>query len=274
MNAILRKAGYTERHISYSTRLRFPPQVHFLRHCSLHLSLLLVLTLLLAACGSSNANKTSGSVSPTAVTSSREPLLAPPLAGSYAALGASETYGVGAVPHTAGYAYLVARALHARHFVDAGIPGATVSSGYQSELTAALNTRPSLCTVFFGVNDVRAGVTRADFLQNLHDLVATLRQAHAQVLIVGFPDLSQLPAVVQAHIAGVSQITASWNAGIRRVARQTGAHVVDLSRFGAEIARHPNYIATDGLHPSTAGHRRIAQVVIAAIRQAGLWKAP
>jgi len=243
-----------------------------LRYPALLPAMLLVLTLLLAACGSSNTDKPSASVSPAAVTSSREPSLAPPLAGSYAALGASDTYGVGAVPHTAGYAYLVARALHARHFVDAGIPGATVSSGYQSELTAALNTRPSLCTVFFGVNDVRAGVTRADFLRNLHDLVATLRQARAQVLIVGFSDLSQVPAVARAHIGGVSQITAAWNAGMRRIARQTGAHFVDLSRFGAEIARHPNYIAADGLHPSTAGHRRIAQVVIAAIRQAGLWR--
>lgn len=205
-------------------------------------------------------------------SSAREPRLAPPLPGSYAALGASETYGVGATPHTNGYAYQVARALHATRFVDVGIPGTTLDAGYNAELTSALAIRPSLCTVFFGINDLRAGVTLDAYMQNLHDLVATLRQAHAQVLIVGLPDVSKLPAVEQTHIGGLQEIVSSWNAGIEKVARQTGAHVLDLRQYDAELAAHPDYIAPDGLHPSNRGHTRLAQVVLSTVRQAHLWR--
>jgi acyl-CoA thioesterase-1 len=199
--------------------------------------------------------------------------LAPPLAGSYVALGASETYGVGAIPHTSGYAYLVAHALHARSFIDTGIPGTTLNSGYQSELTTALNARPQLCTVFFGVNDFRGGVSRSSFLSDLHDLVVTLRQAHAEVIIIGIPDVSLLPAVRRQHISGLHEIVTSWNAGMRRVARQTGSRYLNLDAFAGVLASHPGYIAQDGLHPSTAGHARLAGIVLGAIRTWHLWKA-
>jgi lysophospholipase L1-like esterase len=192
--------------------------------------------------------------------------------GSYAALGASETYGMGAAPRTAGYAYLVAHALHTRRFVDVGIPGTTLNQGYEAELASALAIRPSLCTVFFGVNDLRAGVTRDAFLQDLHDLVATLRSTHAQVVVVGIPDLSHVPAVARLHISNLRGIVASWNEGMARVARQTGAHFLDLRQYSAELASHRGYVAADGLHPSNAGHARLAQVVVATIRQDRLWR--
>lgn len=188
------------------------------------------------------------------------------------ALGASETYGVGATPHTQGYAYRLAQALHATHFLDVGIPGTTLDAGYETELTKALAARPSLCTVFFGVNDLRDGVKREPFLQNLYDLVSTLRQARARVLIVGVPDLSLVPAA--SGLPHLHATTVAWNSGMRRVARQTGAQFFDLSRFGAEMAKHPGYVAADGLHPSNAGHAKLAQVLLAAIRDGQMWRAP
>jgi acyl-CoA thioesterase I len=230
----------------------------------------LVAVLMLAGCGLASG----ASGSPTAGPQPTEPSLRPPLPASYAALGASETYGVGAVPHTDGYAYLVARALHAHPFIDTGIPGTTIDAGYESELTDALEKRPRLATVFFGVNDLRAGVDTSSFLGDLHDLVVTLRQARAQVIIVGVPDVSLLPAVRGQHISGVNTIVASWNTGMQRIARQTGAHYLDLAAFTHTLATHPRYIASDGLHPSTAGHRRLAKIVVAAIQHWQLWPKP
>jgi acyl-CoA thioesterase I len=228
-----------------------------------------------SACAGGSVSPASPSPTPgvTASSHSTEPALAPPLAGSFAALGASETYGIGAAPRTDGYAYLVAKSLHARHFVDVGIPGTTLDQGYDTELAGALSARPALCTVFFGVNDIRAGVSRATFVQDLHDLVATLRQAHAQVVIIGIPDLSKVPAVAHLHISGIHSIVSSWNAGMLQVARQTGAHFLDLRHYDAELASHPNYVSSDGLHPSNAGHARLAQVVVSAVTHAGLWRA-
>ncbi|HCG02355.1 MAG TPA: hypothetical protein DEV93_17660 [Chloroflexi bacterium] len=225
---------------------------------------LLLAAAMLAGCSQSGAGSQL-SPSPT------EPSLLPPLPGTYAALGASETYGVGAVPHTNGYAYRLSSLLGATHFVDAGVPGTTIDAAYQGELTSALNARPSLCTVFFGVNDLRAGVTRQSFLLDLHDLVATLREARCRVLIVGLPDVSKLPAVTRQHISGVGSVVQSWNSGMSTIARQTHSRFLNLQPYGNEMASHPGLIASDGLHPSNSGHARLAQIVLNAVRSWHMW---
>lgn len=224
---------------------------------------LLPLLIILSACGA--AAPAASQPSPTRST----PRLIPARAGTYVALGASETYGVGAQPVSAGYAYRVARALHSRRFLDLGIPGATLDAAYQSELTRALAVHPALCTVFFGVNDLRAGVTERNFVLELHDMIATLRRGGARVLVIGMPNLGLLPAARAFPDAG--SISAQWNAGMARSAHQAGAGFLDLSRFSRELATHPRYIAPDGLHPSSAGHARLAQVVLSAIRSDRLW---
>ena len=225
--------------------------------------------LLLTACGSPHASSAKPANTQPLPT---EPALAPPLPGSYAALGASETYGIGVVPRTDSYPYLVKRALRARHFVDVGIPGATLSAGYEGELSRALTIRPSFVTVLFGTNDILAGYSRATFLQDLRDLILTLRQAHVEVLVVGLPDLSYFPRVQRAHIPGVHTLITSWNSGMRTVARQTGAHFLDLAAYSKILARHPEYITADGLHPGNKAHARLAQLILAQIRRDHLWR--
>ncbi|MGI8824535.1 MAG: SGNH/GDSL hydrolase family protein [Chloroflexota bacterium] len=229
---------------------------------------LLSLGLLLSACGAASAP--SPKARPSAVPT--EPSLAPPRPGAYAALGASETYGVGAEPHTSGYAWLVARGLRVHYYVNVGIPGTTLSAGYDSELPRALTIRPILSSVFFGVNDILAGVTREAFLSDLSDLVGTLRRAHSRVLIIGMPDLSQVPAVRRTGIGGLRDLTLSWNRGMRRVAQRRGAVFLDLVGYDREIAAHPGYISPDGLHPSNAGYARLSQVVLQTIERRRLWR--
>ncbi len=226
--------------------------------------------LFLAACGQAASR---AHVQP-ASASNAIPQLAGPALGSYAALGASETFGIGATSPARSYAHLVAKMLGAKRFVDVGIPGTTLAQGYDTELSGALAARPVLCTVFFGVNDLRAGVPLKRFLSDLYSLVVTLRRAHVRVLIIGMPDLSSLPVVRRVHIVGVAAVVHAWNAGMARVARRAGARFLDLQSFTRELAAHPNYVAPDGLHPSNAGHQRLAQVVVAAIRRDGLWRRP
>lgn len=238
-------------------------------HRSITVLFVFVALLLLAACGSSHGTSAnSANVKPLPT----EPSLAPPLPSSYAALGASETYGVGVVPRTDSYPYLVERALHARHFVDVGIPGATLSSGYDGELSRALNIRPSFVTVLFGTNDILAGYSRGTFLRDLRDLVLTLRQARVQVLVVGLPDLSYFPRVRRAHIHGVHALITAWNSGMQSIARQTGSHFLDLARYSRILAEHPEYITADGLHPGNKAHARLAQLILAEIRRDHLWR--
>ena len=191
----------------------------------------------------------------------------------YAALGASETAGVGATPQSNGYAYLVARALHAQPFRNLGISGTTLSGGYRSELSGALAIRPRLATVFFGFNDLRNGVSRDAFVRDLYRLVKALRQAHIQVVIIGLPDLSRLPVMATFPVQTVRQIVTSWDNGMRDVARKTGAQFLDLRKYNAELAHHPEYVSADGLHPSNAGYARLAQEVVRFVKRKGLWTA-
>jgi lysophospholipase L1-like esterase len=226
-----------------------------------------ILTLLLSACSSASGSTAPAQPSATPRATAQTARLLPPIRGAYAALGASETYGDGAQPHTKGYAYLVARSLHAHPFVDVGIPGTTLSAGYQAELTGALAIRPQLCTVFFGFNDARLGVSRSAFLSDLNDLVVTLRRARCHVLVIDLPDLSLLPAVRNSGIPGIQHLVLSWNKGMKTVARKDGASFLDLGKYSQELAQHPEYISSDGLHPSNAGHRRLAAVVVSAVRR-------
>jgi lysophospholipase L1-like esterase len=205
-----------------------------------------------------------GAAQPTPVAQSATPRLA------YAALGASETFGTGASPITNGYAYRLRDALHltAAQFADVAIPGTTLADGYQPELTNALAIQPTIATVFFGANDIRAGVTLAHFTSDLTDMVSTLRRVHAQVLIIGLPDLSFLPAL-RGSAAASSSSVAAWNAAMQRVATLTGAGFLSLDPFTTEITSHPEDIAPDGLHPSNQGHARLAEIVLTGLQSRG-----
>lgn len=223
-----------------------------------------VLASMLASCGSSQAPSSTATIpvpTPSAIA-----------AGTpvYVALGASETYGVGAEPITRGYAYQVRDAIGSSGFADLGIPGARLGDAYQTEIAGALALHPTICTVLFGVNDIRGGVNRDSFMASLRDLVTTLGRANCRTFVIGLPDLSQLPAVVRAHLSGLAATTADWNAGMATVAAQGGADFLSLAAFSGEIAAHPDYISADGLHPSTIGHTRLAAVIVAALRTAGV----
>lgn len=225
--------------------------------------------LALAGCGTSGAP--AGSTAAPRPTPTVRAYVARPIPGTYVALGASETFGIGAQPITDSYAYLVSRRLAARHFIDAGIPGTTLSQGYNAEVAQALDARAALCTVFFGTNDLRAGIPRTAFLADLRDFIATLRRSGARVLVIGLPNLAEVPAVKKLHLPDIVGIVNAWNHGMATVSHETGATFLDLGPFGRELAKHPEYVASDGLHPSNAGHRRIAQLVVQTIRARHLW---
>ena len=55
-----------------------------------------------------------------------------------------------------------------------------------------------------------------------------------------------------------------WNAAIGQVAHKHGATIVDLYAGWSELAQHPEYVSSDGFHPSTAGYARLAELFHAA----------
>jgi lysophospholipase L1-like esterase len=202
----------------------------------------------------------------------------------YAALGASETVGVGTDdPARQAFPQLVAAHLGPRAVLyNLGLVGETTAAALTDELPPALAAHPSVATVFFNVDDLAAGTSPETFEANLMRIVGTLRAQPAApvVLVATTPPVDQLPVfkacAAQAStcpLKGIALPSADvvrhlvdlYNAATARVAAATGAIPVDLSAAGLITAQHPEYVAGDGLHPSTAGARALADAFIARL---------
>lgn len=210
----------------------------------------------------------------------------------YVAVGASETVGVGARdPLREAWPQVLYRtALPATaEYVNLGIPGATVAEALRREVPYALDLAPDLVSVWLNVNDILAGVSPASYERDFADLVSQLRRDGAtRVLVANTPPLDRLPALIACQPnppaeagtcpvdrevpgpAPLNELVEAYNEAIQRVAASTGAEVVDLHSAGLAARRNgteQDLVSRDGFHPSSAGHRLVAQLFFEVIRQ-------
>jgi lysophospholipase L1-like esterase len=203
------------------------------------------------------------------------PAAAPPAAHAsrlYVALGASDAFGIGTDdPDRQNWPTVLAGELGGSVRLDnLGFPGATVAQARQIELPVALSSHPDLVTVWLAVNDFADGVALDAYTAQLTALLDALRHGtHARVFVADLPDLSLLPFFSAEDGASLRTIVQRWNGAIARVCAAEGDHLVDLARWDGDLAQHPEYISSDGLHPSTEGAARLADIFALAIRQAG-----
>jgi acyl-CoA thioesterase-1 len=216
------------------------------------------------------------------------PVSTPPVV--YAAVGASETVGVG-TPDPLRQAWprvLWKTALPDAVFYDFGVSGSTVAQALVEQVPAVLAVHPDVVTVWLNVNDLIARVPVRTYGSELDALVGALRrEGRTQVLVATAPRLDGLPAyrrcyptlspdcqiADQLRSAGLTlpppaEVRARvdrYNAAIRRVAAKDGAIVVDLAALGNAPTTHPEYIADDGFHPSAAGAQIVAASFAAAL---------
>ncbi|HEU4785235.1 MAG TPA: SGNH/GDSL hydrolase family protein [Ktedonobacterales bacterium] len=188
---------------------------------------------------------------------------------TYVAIGASDAFGVGTDdPAKDNWPAVLAHLLGSdTHLINLGIPGETVAEARRTELPVAIDARPSLVTVWLGVNDIVQSVSAQEYELQLEALLSSLQQqTHAHVFVGNIPDLTLL-----SFFAGYDQTTlqatiSAWNAAIAQAVAATGASLVDLYAGWNELAAHPEYIAGDGLHPSTEGAKRLAEVFFSQIK--------
>jgi acyl-CoA thioesterase-1 len=212
----------------------------------------MLMGLLVVACGPAASRPTpASSASPQGVAA------APAGATTYVALGASDAFGVGTSdPDRQNWPRVLAGELGAHvHLVNLGLPGATVADAQRMELPVALASHPTIVTVWLVVNDFADGVDLTTYTQQLGALLGALRSSTpARVYVGNLPDLT---------------LVAAWNAAIADVCAANGARLVDLWSDWSDLASHPGYISSDGLHPSTLGAAKLADVFAAAIRTRG-----
>ncbi|MDP9069852.1 MAG: GDSL-type esterase/lipase family protein [Actinomycetota bacterium] len=212
----------------------------------------------------------------------------------YVAVGASESVGVGADrPLEQAWPQVLHRSAlpPGSRFVNLGIPGATVADALRLELPEALAQHPTLATVWLNVNDLLRGVRPDDYEHQLGELVHALRRGGAtRVLVANTPAPGLLPVYAACPPAPpaaatgcppgrglpwqreVDAVIDAYNAAIARVVWREGAVLVDL-HAGALAAQKAgisaSLISGDGFHPSTAGHRAVAELFAEALRASG-----
>jgi acyl-CoA thioesterase-1 len=180
---------------------------------------------------------------------------------TYVAIGASDAVGIGTPnPETDGWVPRFGASLGSNvRVVNLGVSGSTLSQALQEQLGPALDAQPDVVTVWLAVNDLNARVSLEQYATDLDTLLGRLETTHARVLVGNVPDLSALAAYRGVDPAPLHAEVDAWNAVIADAAARHGATLVDLYAHWQEIAQHPEYLSSDGFHPSVEGYQALAQ---------------
>ena len=160
------------------------------------------------------------------------------------------------LPSSQAYPAHVQRALRQRgrrvRVINAGASGETVAQGLK-RLPAVLRRRPDVVVVALGINDGLRGLPPEATEEGLRQILTRAQAAGARVLLCG---LRIPPRHGEAHARRFSQIYPRLAAELR----------VPLVPFLLEgVAGEPSLNYSDGLHPSSEGHKRVAENVRPAL---------
>ncbi len=191
---------------------------------------------------------------------------------TYVALGASDAVGVGSSqPGSQGYVPLLgARLQKGSHLIDLGISGILLHEALTQELPLALSTSPKLITIWLVTNDFVGGVTYNEYMHDLNSLLQQLRAGtKARIVMANLPDLTRLPLFKGQSAARKARTLAEiemWNRTIATIAAQYDITLVDLFSHQSQLTNHPEYISSDGFHPSPAGYVQLSNYFWDAIQ--------
>jgi acyl-CoA thioesterase I len=235
---------------------------------------LFVLLVIVSACASAGGTQgTTSGVKATPTPSqpvSAQQVLTGPI--TYVALGASDAVGVGAnQPVSQGYVPLLTRKLPAgSRVVNLGVSGIHLHEALSEELPLALSTSPKLITIWLVANDFVANVPYASYMQDLNTLLSRLRAGtQARIAMANLPDLTLLPSFAKLNKqqkATMETAIQRWNAGIAGLAKRYSVTLVDLQTQNSLLTAHPEYVSSDGFHPSSAGYVQLANLFWQAIK--------
>ncbi len=198
----------------------------------------------------------------------RPPVDAAPL---YVAIGASDSVGTGSRnPAADGWvSRLHAKMASETRLANLGIGGLQLRQALDQSLPVAVDLQPSVVTLWMGVNDFAAGVVIDDYQTDLNIVLTTLaRDTRARVYVANLPDLTLLPAFRERPRDALRADVQRWNEVIAEAVATHGAVLVDLHGGWSELRERPDLISRDGLHPSTRGHQRLADLFWQAMQGA------
>jgi lysophospholipase L1-like esterase len=187
----------------------------------------------------------------------------------YLALGASDAAGVGALPLTEGYVFLIKAELDGRlpgvALLNLGIPGARIDLiKEQVRIATKVGTKANLVTLWTGGNDLIHGDDPKTFQENLRFTLQNLKKDVSDAIVVAnLPDLTKLPRFRFRQDLNVTiERVRAFNHAIEEEARAADARLVDLF---AQPVLEELVFDIDGFHPNDAGHRELARLFLREI---------
>jgi acyl-CoA thioesterase I len=123
----------------------------------------------------------------------------------------------------------------------------------------ALRFQPAVVSVMIGLNDAAAGPDgRVEFRRNLEHIIACIRAEGAIALLHTPPRIDLDRAAAHGDLRAYVRL-------IRDIARELDVPCVDHWAFWKETATMEpvgkNWLASDGLNPTAAGHRAMAELL-------------
>jgi lysophospholipase L1-like esterase len=188
---------------------------------------------------------------------------------TYVAIGASDTFGIGADdPQTENWPADLSASLGAGvRLVNLGIPGISLHEALSAEVPVALDAHPNLVTVWLAVNDLANNVPLSSYTHDLDLLLSRLQGGapHARIAVANVPDLTLLPYFSSDDPQPLFTRVQQYNTAIASIVQRHHAILVDLYQQWHTLRDHPEYISLDGLHPSTLGYTQIADLFYQAL---------
>jgi lysophospholipase L1-like esterase len=219
------------------------------------LCVIFVVCCLLLCCVACNPFSTAQST-PTSV------LQQPPGKLTYVAIGASDTFGIGADdPQTQSWPADLSTLLGRQvHLINLGVPNIDVHNALGVELPIALDAHPDIVTIWLAVNDLADNVPVTSYSHDLDLLLTRLRAAlpHVRLVVANVPDLTLLPHFNSYDMQTLRTQILTYNNAIASIVARHSALLVNL--YQSDLAQHPEYISDDGFHPSTIGYTQVAQL--------------
>jgi acyl-CoA thioesterase-1 len=190
---------------------------------------------------------------------------------SYIAIGASDSVGVGTrdPEREAWVSRFHAHLPPGSTLVNLGVSGSRLDQALEQQLPVAAGLHPDLVTVWLAVNDLNASIPLERYSAELDTLLTGLETTGATVLVGNVPDLALLPAYKGVDPRLLEARVEAWNRVIAEGAARHGALLVDLRALSREQSEHPEYVSTDGFHPSSEGHVRLAELFWAVLQANG-----
>lgn len=175
--------------------------------------------------------------------------------------------------------------------INAGVGGNTTAHAMKRFRTDVLVHSPDLVVIQFGNNDAAVDVWKDppatgprvpldEYIKNLSELIAALKQQNAKVILVTplptrwtekLKGMYGKPPYDPADPDGFNFLKKEYVAALKKLGERNGIPVIDLYsvyyRYAEKKGRSMDELFTDGMHPNSQGHRIEAELLLKAIRK-------